>query len=101
MNDGLQTKQRRQAEQHIASIICRHACAKSSSSSKLAIPTGKAREVFDFHAGGAYSDLNVGFNRVRDRVYKKLRAETGAILLEKEREEEIDNSSLEEGSKGE
>ena len=36
------------------------------------MPRGKAKEVFELHSNKHFSGLNVGFGRVRDRVYSKL-----------------------------
>ena len=72
LNDGLYRRQRQQAEDHIASLICRFAYFDSSTK-KWRLARGKAKEVFEFHATKTYSDLNVGFSRVRDRAYRQLK----------------------------
>ena len=71
LNDGVHRKDRQKAEEHIASIICRFA-EFDSSTQKFKVTRGKAKEVFELHSNKTYSDLNVGFSRVRDRVYRKL-----------------------------
>ena len=71
LNDGVYKKQRQKAEEHIASIICRSA-EFDSSTQKFKVPRGKAKEVFELHSNKHFSGLNVGFGRVRDRVYSKL-----------------------------
>ena len=74
LNDGLYRTQRKDAEDHIATLVCRFAYYDSSTK-KWRLARGKAKEVFDLHARKTYSDLNVGFNRVRDRVYRQLKEE--------------------------
>ena len=73
LGDGLFKRQRQEAENHIAELICRFA-SFSHITGRYHFPKGKMKEVFDLHATKTYSDLNVGFERVRDRVYRLLSA---------------------------
>ena len=73
LGDGVFRRQRKEAENHIAELICRFA-SFSYITGRYHFPKGKQQEVFELHATKTYSDLNVGFKRVRDRVYRLLNA---------------------------
>ena len=71
LGDGVFRRQRKEAENHIAELICRFA-SFSDVTGRYHFPKGKQQEVFELHATKTYSNLNVGFKRVRDRVYRLL-----------------------------
>ena len=93
LNDGLYRRQRQAAEEHIADVICRHA-SLNLRTGKYCFPRGKQQEVFRLHASKTYSNLNVGFDRVRDRVYRMLAARRidDEKILETTRNAEDDSS---------
>lgn len=63
---------RQQAEKHVAKIIVRHAFVKSTTG-KYGLPRGKGLHIFEEMAAGTYSDLNIGWLRIKHLVYKLLR----------------------------
>ena len=86
LNDGLHKKKRKDAEEHIAELILRFA-SLNLRTGKYCFPRGKQQEVFRWHASKTYSNLNVSFNRVRDRLYRMLaeRRKHDEEILEKTR----------------
>ena len=95
LNDGLYRRQRQAAEEHIADVICRSA-SLNLRTGKYCFPRGKQQEVFRLHASKTYSNLNVGFDRVRDRVYRMLaeRRKDDEEILKKAQSLEEDRSEV-------
>ena len=95
LNDGMYRRQRQAAEEHIAEVTCRHA-SLNLRTGKYCFPRGKQQEVFSEYASGTYSDLNVGFDRVRDRIYRMLAARRidDEKLLEMTRNVEEDTNDV-------
>ena len=83
LNDGVYKRERQQAEDHIATLVCRFA-SFDSSTKKWRLVKGKPKEVFELHAGKTYSNLNLGFTRVMDRVYKHLKQRNVPVTYDKE-----------------